>query len=455
MQNTNRTILSVTDLNSEVNLMLNRGFSLLWVEGEISNLSQPSSGHIYFSLKDNKAQIRCAMFRNRNMKLNIQPKNGMKVLVRGRVGLYEPRGDYQLIAEHMEDAGVGELQRQFEALKQKLSDSGLFDDSHKKAFPEYPSRIAVITSPTGAALQDILNVLKRRSPQTPVLVYPVAVQGASAKTQIEVAIRKADSNKKCDVIILARGGGSLEDLWSFNEENVAKAIYHAETPIICGVGHEIDFTIADFAADLRAPTPSAAAELITENKDHLLTDITQTQLWLKQTINSNIQQKQQKLDWLSSRLQLQKPSNKIQQQSQHLDDIEARLKKQITLFINERQIRLTHLKDRVQSHQPFKKIQDNRQRLAHVETRLLQSINQHWQNKQSQFLLQMAKLDSISPLNTLKRGYAIAYKNDNGQATGKFLVTSINNIDIDQQLVIQLKDGEVNTKVLSKSSPSN
>ncbi|MCK5665265.1 MAG: exodeoxyribonuclease VII large subunit, partial [Thiotrichaceae bacterium] len=254
MQSSNRTILNVSELNAEVNQLLTRGFPLLWVEGEISNLVRPASGHLYFTLKDNKSQIRSAMFRNRNMKLTIQPENGMKVLVRGRVGLYEPRGDYQLIAEHMEDAGIGQLQRQFEALKKKLSDAGLFAEEHKKELPEYPKRIGVITSPTGAAVRDILQVLSRRSPHTPVLIYPTAVQGEVSKTQIEMAIRKANLDKKCDVLILARGGGSIEDLWSFNEENVAKAVYNSGIPIVCGVGHEIDFTIADFVADLRAPT---------------------------------------------------------------------------------------------------------------------------------------------------------------------------------------------------------
>jgi len=234
MQISNRTILSVGELNAEVNQLLNHGFPLLWVEGEISNLVRPSSGHLYFTLKDSKSQIRSAMFRNRNMKLRITPENGMKVLVRGRVGLYEPRGEYQFIAEHMEDAGEGQLQKQFEALKLKLSNAGLFNEEHKQEIPEYPKRIGIITSPTGAAIRDILNVLQRRSPQTPVLIYPVAVQGEASKTEIETAIRKVDIDNKCDVVILARGGGSIEDLWSFNEENVAKAIYNAKTPIICG-----------------------------------------------------------------------------------------------------------------------------------------------------------------------------------------------------------------------------
>jgi exodeoxyribonuclease VII large subunit len=442
MQTSNRTILSVAELNAEVNQLLTRGFPLLWVEGEISNLIRPSSGHLYFTLKDNKSQIRCAMFRNRNMKLQIQPVNGMKVLIRGRVGLYEPRGDYQFIAEHMEDAGIGELQRQFETLKKKLGDAGLFSAEHKKQLPEYPKRIAVITSPTGAAIRDILNVLDRRSPQTPVLIYPTAVQGINAKTELETAIRKADTDKKCDVIILARGGGSIEDLWSFNEENIAKAIYHAETPIICGIGHEIDFTIADFVADVRAPTPSAAAELVTQDRDQLLTDVIQNRVWLQQHMINLIQQKQQKLDWLVSRLEIQKPSRIIQQQSQRLDEMTIRLKQQILVLIDNKKTRADNLHTRLLAHRPLRKIKESQQQLSHLEERLHQAIHSKLENSQSRFQLQMAMLDSISPLRTLERGYSITKDKKSGD-----LISSVTQVKNEQEIVVQLKDGEVNARV--------
>ncbi len=443
MQTSNRTILKVSELNAEVNQLLTRGFPLLWVEGEISNLVRPASGHLYFTLKDNKSQIRSAMFRNRNMKLKIQPENGMKVLVRGRVGLYEPRGDYQLIAEHMEDAGIGQLQRQFEALKQKLSDAGLFAEEHKKEFPEYPKRIGVITSPTGAAVRDILQVLSRRSPHTPVLVYPVAVQGEASKTQIEIAIRKANIDKKCDVLILARGGGSIEDLWSFNEENIAKAIYNSDIPIICGVGHEIDFTIADFVADIRAPTPSAAAELITPERDQLLTDVVQTQLWMKQTISREIKQKQQHLDWLDSRLQLQKPSNRIQQQAQRLDDLNTRLQTKMNSIFIEKQSVTKNIETRLRANTPKRKISESQIMLSYISTHLEQSIKQKVQQSQSDFKIKMAMLDSISPLKTLDRGYAIIK-----DSSSENLITSKDNLKSKQQIMIQLKDGEANAKIL-------
>jgi len=442
MQISNRTILSVAELNAEVNQLLTQGFPLLWVEGEISNLVRPASGHLYFSLKDSKSQIRCAMFRNRNMKLTIQPENGMKVLVRGRVGLYEPRGEYQFIAEHMEDAGVGQLQKQFEVLKQKLNDAGLFAQEHKKELPEYPKRIAVITSPTGAAIRDILTVLKRRSPHTPVLIYPVAVQGNNSKTEIETAIRRADADKKCDVIILARGGGSIEDLWSFNEENMAKAIYHAETPIICGVGHEIDFTIADFIADVRAPTPSAAAELVTPDSNQLITDVIQNRIWLQQHIIQLIQQKQQKLDWLSSRLELQKPSRKVQQQSQRLDEIVSRLHQQINVFISNKKLKLENLDSRLLTNRPIRKVQESQQKLSHLSVRLQQSMQNKIQNSQARFKLQMATLDSISPLRTLERGYSITKDKKSGS-----LITSVKQTKKEREIIVQFKDGEISAIV--------
>ena len=442
MQTSNRTILTVAELNSEVNQLLSHGFPLLWVEGELSNLVRPASGHLYFTLKDNKSQIRCAMFRNRNMKLSIQPENGMKILIRGRVGLYEPRGDYQLIAEHMEDAGVGLLQKQFEALKEKLSKAGLFDQTHKKDLPEYPKRIAIITSPTGAAIRDILHVLERRSPHTPILIYPVSVQGNTSKNEIETAIRRANIENKCDVIILARGGGSIEDLWSFNEENVAKAIYRSEIPIICGVGHEIDFTIADFVADMRAPTPSAAAELITADRDQLLTDVIQTRLWLTQTIQKSLQEKQQKLSWLEARLQLQEPSTRIEQQSQRVDELESRLLQTFNKQLDHKKIKLKDLQSRLLNNNPSKKISQQKASLELKRSQLIQSIKTKIYHCNSCFKIQMAILDSTSPLKTLDRGYAII-KN----STSNKLITSVRQLNPKLEIKIQLKDGEATASI--------
>ncbi|MGC2029538.1 MAG: exodeoxyribonuclease VII large subunit, partial [Steroidobacteraceae bacterium] len=257
-----RDIYSVSRLNREVRVLLERGFGSLWLEAEISNFAKPSSGHWYFSLKDAAAQVRCAMFRQRNMSCAFIARDGQKVLVRARIGLYEPRGEYQLIVDHMEDAGLGALKRQFEELSAKLEREGLFAAERKRPLPSLPRRIGIITSPTGAAVRDILHVLARRFPAAAVLVYPVSVQGAQAAAEIVAALEAAGRRAECDVLILARGGGSLEDLWAFNDERLGRAIVASPIPVITGIGHEIDFTIADFAADMRAPTPSAAAEMV-------------------------------------------------------------------------------------------------------------------------------------------------------------------------------------------------
>src|SRR5215468_6468104 len=261
-----REVYSVSRLNREVRILLERGLGVLWVEGELSNLSQPPSGHWYFSLKDRDAQLRCAMYRLKNSLVGFTPRAGMQLLVRGRISLFEPRGEFQLIVEHLEEAGVGALRREFERLKTRLAAEGLFAQERKRALPRFPRRVGVITSPSGAALHDILHILARRYPPAALLVYPAAVQGAAAAPMLVAALRTASARAECDVLILARGGGSLEDLWAFNDERVARAIHGCALPVVCGVGHEIDFTIADFAADARAPTPSAAAELVVPDR---------------------------------------------------------------------------------------------------------------------------------------------------------------------------------------------
>lgn len=262
----NRDIYTVSRLNREVRTILESAFPLLWIEAELSNFARPASGHWYFSLKDEAAQAKCAMFKNRNQLVKVLPANGKQVLVRARIGLYEPRGDYQLIIEHMEEAGDGALRRQFDLLKNKLADEGLFDTAHKKEIPEAATRVGIITSPTGAAIHDILTTLKRRFPMQKTIIYPTPVQGKGACNNIAAAINKANERQEIDVLIVARGGGALEDLWEFNEEIVARAIYNSEIPVITGIGHEIDFTIADFVADQRAATPTAAAELISPDR---------------------------------------------------------------------------------------------------------------------------------------------------------------------------------------------
>ncbi len=271
-----REVFSISRLNREARALLERGLGSVWLEGEISNLSRPGSGHWYFSLKDAAAQVRCAMFRQRNLLVRFPVKDGAQVLARGRVSLYEARGEFQVVIEHLEEAGEGALRRRFEELKQKLQAEGLFDSQHKQPLPALPRRIGVITSPTGAAVRDILHVLRRRFPAIPVLVYPVAVQGEAAPREIVQALGLASARRDCDVLIVARGGGSLEDLWAFNDEAVARAIFACPIPVVSGVGHEVDFTIADFVADERAPTPSAAAERVVPDRAEWLRSLAAT-----------------------------------------------------------------------------------------------------------------------------------------------------------------------------------
>src|SRR5271167_4794465 len=304
----NRDIYSVSRLNREVRVLLERGFGGLWLEAEISNFARPSSGHWYFSLKDSAAQVRCAMFRQRNMLSAFTPRDGQKVLVRARIGLYEPRGEFQLIVDHMEDAGLGALKRQFEELSARLNLEGLFAVERKRPLPSLPRRIGVITSPTGAAVRDILHVLARRFPATAVLIYPVSVQGAQAAAEIVAALESAGVRAECDVLILARGGGSLEDLWAFNDERLARVIAASSIPVISGVGHEIDFTIADFAADVRAPTPSAAAELVVPDAAEWFDAFAQFGARLRRGMLRRLEAHRERLRWLMGRAALVSPA---------------------------------------------------------------------------------------------------------------------------------------------------
>lgn len=357
-----RDIYTVGRLNAEARMLLESGLPPLWVEGEISNLSTPSSGHWYFTLKDRNAQVRCAMFRSANLRVGFRPKDGQHLVVRGRVSLYEPRGDYQLIAEMMEDAGEGALKREFDRLKAKLSAEGLFDATLKRPLPTMPRRIAVVTSPTGAAVRDVLHILARRFPPAAVLVIPTPVQGAAATESIVAAIDTAATRGDIDVIILARGGGSIEDLWCFNDERVARAIRRSAVPVVSGVGHEIDFTIADFAADVRAPTPSGAAELVVPDRRALLATLSSMLARIRHCTLQQLVRADERYASLAQRLTRAHPGHRLQQQAQRLDELEMRLKRA------------------------------SEQMLVRMEQRLK---------------LAQRGLDAISPLATIERGYAI------------------------------------------------
>lgn len=410
-----RNIITVTQLNRETSQLLAEHFLSVLVEGELSNLSTPSSGHIYFSLKDANAQVRCAMFRTQQRRLAFKPENGKQVIVKAQVSLYEPRGDYQLIVEHIEEAGDGALRRAFDALKLKLSEQGLFDAAHKQSLPMLPRAIGVITSPSGAAIRDILTVLRRRFAAIPVIVYPVAVQGDNAKHEIAKAIATANQHNQCDVIILGRGGGSLEDLWAFNEELVARAIYDSQIPIISAVGHETDFTIADFVADLRAATPSAAAEHASPDQQQWLSRFMYLESRLHQQLQRKLNQKQQTLDWLSQRLQQQHPGQKLAGNARRMNELEIRLK----LAMRTRLRHMTSLVGaktaKLWQHNPALTISSHKQRQDYLSKRLIAATAHKLEQLNQRLLNSSQTLHAVSPLATLNRGYAMAIKPSTGE----------------------------------------
>ena len=405
--NLQRKVYTISCLNSEARGLLESNFPLLWVEGEISNFVCPSSGHFYFTLKDDASQVRCAMFRTRNHYLDFIPANGDQVLARVRVSLYEGRGEFQLIVEHLEAAGDGALQKAFEQLKQRLNREGLFEERNKKPLPEFPATIGVVTSPTGAAIRDILSVLNRRYPFANIIVYPTQVQGEGAGLQIAKAIEQADKHKNCDILIVARGGGSLEDLWAFNEEVVAQAIYYAMTPVVSGIGHEIDFTIADFVADQRAPTPSVAAEMVTPDGKALLSQFKQYQMRLIELQTNRMTQKQQALEWLTQRLVQRHPGQQLIAHAQRADELEQRLLRAIQRFLQKKEGLLEKQCSALKLQVPTLKLNQYGQALETLESRLNQVMQQAL-NKPREKIRELGRaLDALSPLATLDRGYAI------------------------------------------------
>jgi exodeoxyribonuclease VII large subunit len=403
-----REVYTVSRLNREARDILEGSFPLLWVEGEISNISRPSSGHWYFSLKDEAAQVRCAMFRQYNRYVGFVPENGMHALLRARVSLYEGRGDFQLIVEHLEEAGDGALRRAFEALKNRLAAEGLFALERKRPLPALPSRIGVVTSPTGAAIRDILSVLRRRFAAIPVLIYPVPVQGVDAPAKIAAAIRLASQRRECDVLILARGGGSLEDLWAFNDEAVARALYACPIPVVTGIGHEIDFTIADLVADVRAPTPSVAAEYVSPDQGEWRQRLAQIEGRLIGLLVRSLDQKRERLLWLSRRLQ--HPGRYLLGISQRLDEMESRLQRATQSLLWHRRARLAELLAHVQHLSPLARIREQRTHSNHLSLRLHQALQLRLERARQRLGELAHSLQSVSPLATLGRGYAIVQR---------------------------------------------
>jgi len=402
-----REILSISQLNAQARMLLERGLGSVWLEGEISNLARPASGHWYFSLKDESAQVRCAMFRNRSVLVRFPVKDGARVLARGRVSLYEARGEFQVVIDHLEEAGEGALRRRFEELKRKLLAEGLFEAAHKQPLPVLPRRIGVITSPTGAALRDILHILQRRFPAVPVLIYPVAVQGEAAPREIVQALQLADARRDCDVLILARGGGSLEDLMAFNEESVARAIYACGIPIISGVGHETDVTIADFVADERAPTPSGAAERSVPDSAEYLRVLGALERNLAQAVRRKLLSLRQTLQQWERSLNQLSPRARLQQHAQRLDELEQRLQRAVRTRVETARVRLTNAAALLARSSPARRLAPLRQRLEVAQRRLPGAMQRRLQVAREHFERSMRTLNAVSPLATLERGYAI------------------------------------------------
>ena len=430
-------------------MLLERGLPALWIEGELSNLSRPSSGHWYFSLKDENAQLRCAMFRQRNMLARFTPKDGMHVMARGRVSLYEARGDYQFILDHIEEAGEGALRRRFELLKAKLAAEGLFDAERKKPLPRLPKRIGVITSPTGAAIRDVLHILKRRFCTIPILIYPVQVQGASAAPQIAAAVRLAASRADCDVLILARGGGSLEDLWAFNEEVVARAISDCSIPIVSGVGHEVDFTIADFVADMRAPTPSGAAEIVAPDCGEWSRSLTAHQRRLALAVERSVRRRLERFNWLERRLAQRHPGLELRQRAQRLDELESRLIRVVRHGLAARRSEVLQLAGHVRQHSPALRVAAAKGRLALARSTLRRAATNRVERQRARLSQLAGKLDAISPLATLKRGYAIV-----SDAKGR-VVTASKELKKGDRIRARLSEGEIQARVESIEMEEN
>ena len=434
-------IYTVSQLNRETAEVLGGHFLSIFIEGEISNLSIPASGHCYFTLKDATAQVRCAMFRGQR-RGSFKPENGKQVVVKAQVSLYEPRGDYQLIVEFMEESGDGVLRRAFDALKLKLSEEGLFSQAHKQDLPILPKAIGVITSPSGAAIRDILTVLRRRFAAVPVIIYPVAVQGENAKFDITQAIATANTLKHCDVLILARGGGSLEDLWAFNEEIVARAIFASQIPVISGVGHETDVTIADFVADLRAATPSAAAEHATPDQQQWISKFNELSARLQQQLARLQQQNQQKLDWLSGRLQQQHPQQKLTRNRQRLDELEILLNKAVQLRLTYHARILETQTARLWQHSPMTAISHHQQKQTYLNERLTNAINNRLKQSTQRLQNISQTLHAVSPLATLNRGYALVTDPISGQ-----IIRSTEQIKLGDKVMTRLATGRFTSQV--------
>ncbi|MGF1699234.1 exodeoxyribonuclease VII large subunit [Photobacterium makurazakiensis] len=438
---TNDRIYTVSSLNAQVRLILENEMGVVWLIGELSNLSMPVSGHWYFTLKDSRAQVKCAMFKGNNRRVTFKPANGTQVLVKARLSLYEPRGDYQLIIESMQPEGDGRLQQQFEHLKMSLAAEGLFAQSVKKPLPQQPKRVGIVTSKTGAALHDILNVLQRRDPSLPVVIYPTMVQGEGSAISIAQAIGRANAREECDVLIVGRGGGSLEDLWAFNEEIVARTIAASHIPIVSAVGHEVDVTIADFVADVRAATPSAAAELISRDMTQQTQSIKQKTQQLQHVMRHYLATRQSQTVGLQHRLDRQHPQVRLNQQQQQLDELSSRLENTMARLITTHHQHIERNNYKLSLHSPAQTIKVQQSRVEQTERRLLDAMDRRLLNVRHKLAMAAEKLETVSPLATLGRGYSITR-----DAKGK-VVRHANQVKPGDTLITKLANDEIQSIV--------
>jgi exodeoxyribonuclease VII large subunit len=414
--------------------MLSEGIGTLWIEGEISNFACPASGHWYFTLKDKRAQCRAAMFKGKNNRVGFLPKNGQQVLVKAQVTLYEARGEYQLVVEHVEDAGVGELMRQYEKLKSDLDKEGLFSASLKQPLPTHPKKIGIITSPTGAAIRDVISVISRRAPHIPVLVFPTIVQGEQASEQILKALQLVKSNGECDVLLIVRGGGSLEDMWCFNDERIAREIAHFPIPVITGIGHEIDFTIADFAADFRAPTPSAAAESVTPDQFELMQTVDYQVSQLVSKMTSMLARKNDFLTQRQKRLANQHPTRQFDQLAMRLKFTYQKLLEQNQNQLSTAQHRLQLCQSSIRQSTPLQAITEKQDHLNQLSINNVNAVKQNLLIAEHQLAMQARSLDTLSPLKTLSRGFAKISKQHK-------LISSVEQLSTGDAIDITLRDG--------------
>ncbi|WP_318459362.1 exodeoxyribonuclease VII large subunit [Photobacterium leiognathi] len=439
---TNSRIYTVSSLNAQVRLILENEMGVVWLIGELSNFSMPVSGHWYFTLKDSRAQVKCAMFKGSNRHVTFKPGNGNQVLVKARLSLYEPRGDYQLIIESMQPEGDGRLQQQFEQLKMSLAAEGLFAQSLKKSLPEQPKRVGIITSKTGAALHDILHVLQRRDPSLPIVIYPTMVQGEGAAISIAQAIGRANARQECDVLIVGRGGGSLEDLWAFNEEIVARTIAASQIPIVSAVGHEVDVTIADFVADVRAPTPSAAAELISRDMTHQTQLLDRKRQQLRHAITAYLSQSLRQTTQLQHRLERQHPQLRLNLQQQHLDEISQRLTQAMARKLQKYQQHIEHNNYKLSLYSPASLVRNAQRNLERSEQRLYDALDRRLLNARHKLAVAAEKLETVSPLATLARGYSIT-RNEQGD-----VIRKASQVNAGDTLITTVTDGEIHSSVI-------